>query len=69
MDVRDLKITTPAPSKRGFPSVADYQVSGDVKVGERKKKSMFAAQFDKTHNFTPRGNKKCEQRRHAPETR
>ena len=53
LDVRSKIITTPTATKNGFPCVKDHKVSKDSKLTSGgKKKSLFAMQYDKRHNFT-----------------
>ncbi|KAL5251188.1 hypothetical protein ACHWQZ_G016781 [Mnemiopsis leidyi] len=55
LDVRSKTITTPTATKNGFPSVKDHKISSDSKLTSGgRKKSLFAMQFDKRNNFTPK---------------
>ena len=55
LDVCAKTITTPSPTKNGFPSVKDHMITNESKIStSRKKKSLFAMQFDKTHGFVPK---------------
>ena len=56
LDISNQLITTPSATPRGFPCVKDFGPveDGESKLGTRKKKSLFARQYDKKHQFVPR---------------
>ena len=71
LDVRAHSITTPSATKHGFPCVKDHQITKDSKMASGgKKKSLFAMQFDKKHNYVPRERKsETAKTRHIGECR